>query len=112
MDFNWTISKNKKLLDEYHKLSVKKLPENILEKGVFRECLFRTNSKMIYMCKDKEGLVFYNVFINFVVPVPIQFWPISLYDYEEKYPIIEDFMYRAWLFWEKKPAFEKYLSLK
>ena len=109
---DWNITKNKQILEEYEKHTIKQLPENILKNGVIKTLMHRTKSKMIYECRDKKGIIFYEVFINFVVPVPLKFWVISLYDYQEIYPDKQDYGYRAWIFYDKTEALRMFISMK
>lgn len=111
MERSWTITQNKNVLLEYDNINIRKLLPDIFSAGIYRKCLERTHSKLIYECRDKECLLFYDVFINFVVPIPLRFWLNSLYQYEEIYPKTDDYQYRAWVYWDKNKAMKKYISL-
>jgi len=111
----WTITSNNKVLNDYDNLRIKKLKSEISESGTIKSLLDRSKSKMIYFCQSKyDDLIWYDVFINFVMPIPVKFLLVSLYEYQEIYPTEQEFTcpYRAWRFFNSKNAIKKFDSIK
>lgn len=107
----FTISENKKILNEYEKFRVKELPKTFLCNKTEKILFKRTNSKMIYKCLVDGRHSHYEVFINFLESVSLRFWVCSIYDYVEIYPDKNEFDYRAWIYVDIKDALKKYESL-